>query len=218
MAFNPFKSSGGGGADAKAKPAASGGGAGSDNPFAREAKTAASSSSGGAPAATAAATSSPSSSSSSGGGAPLVSGAPSRLASAPINLAALRDDAFGELTDILDKLPGRILLVVDPKLIAPLKLVVAEGSKALKEHRVEGLVELTSGPLNTECDSVIYLARPAFDVMKTIAGQVRGMVRRWDAGKEVRKTLQLALVPRRTFIAEQVLRDEHGESVVRLPV
>ena len=144
-----------------------------------------------------------------------MSGTPSRLASAPINLAALRDDAFRELTELLDKLPGRIVLLVDPALIAPLKLIVAEGSKALREHRVEGLHELQptslqAPPAASDCDSILYLVRPRPDIMKAVAGQVRSMVRRWEGGREVRKAVQVACTPRRTFVAEQVLRDEHG--------
>jgi hypothetical protein len=212
MSFNPFAGKGGG-----AKAAAGGS---EPNPFGKDAKGGAagagSSALGGGGGGSGTPTT-PGGGASGGGGAPLVSGTPSRLASAPINLSALRDDAFRELTELLEKLPGRILLVVDPALVAPLKLVVAEGSKALREHRVEALVELAppgGQPLATDCDSVMYLTRPAHGVVQAIGAQVRALVRRWDAGKTVRKQLTLAFVPRRTFIAEQLLRDEHGELVV----
>ena len=142
---------------------------------------------------------------------PAVVGTPSRLGSAPINLGALRDDAYGELVEILSRVPGKILLVVDPLLIAPLKLVVAEGSKALREFRVESLLELSpAAPSTAAFDSVLYLTRPAFPMVKAVAAHVRAMVKRWEAGREARKGVHLHFVPRRTFIAEQLLKDEMG--------
>ena len=157
--------------------------------------------------------------------APAVIGAPSRLASAPINLAALRDDAMKELVELLEALPGRILLIVDAPLVAPLKLVVSEGARALREHRVEGLVELSaSGTLPRQLatasasagfDAVLYLARPTISTMATIATQVRALARRAESGREARKALHLAFVPRRTFLAEQALRDELGKYTYR---
>lgn len=151
---------------------------------------------------------------------PATVGAPSRLGSAPIQLSALRDDALRELVELLDSLPGRILLVVDAALVAPLKLVVPDGARGLREHRVEALVELSprgglprqllAAGASAGIDTVLYLARPAIPTMSLVAEQVRALARRAESGREARKAVHLAFVPRRTFLAEQALRDELG--------
>ena len=135
-------------------------------------------------------------------------GSPSRLTSAVISLSALRDDAYEELIRILDtQPPGRILLVVDPKLIAPLKLVVTEGSKVLREHRVDSIVPLRTGTITTDCENVLYLARPSIPMVKLVASQVKGLR---PVAKVAPKNIRLYFVPRRTFVCEKLLRDEGG--------
>jgi hypothetical protein len=133
-----------------------------------------------------------------------VSGAPSRLASAALSLSSLRNDAYQEFIAILDRLPpGKTLLVVDPKLVSPMKLVVTEGSKILREHRVESIVELATTSISTSCENVLYLTRPSFQLVKLVAAQVKGML---AAGAT--PNLHLFFVPRRTFVCEQMLKDE----------
>lgn len=117
-------------------------------------------------------------------------------------------DTCAELITILDSQPaGRILLVVDPKLIAPLKLVVAEGSKVLREHRVDSILPLRTAAIETDCENVLYLARPSFHIVKLVAAQVKALR---PAGKAAPKNLRLYFVPRRTFVCEKMLRDEGG--------
>ena len=141
----------------------------------------------------------------------LSSGAPCKLTGGPLNLLALREDALAELISILERLPGRILIVMDSGLLAPMKLIVTEGSKSLREHRVEGITELAGSTLSTDVDSVLYLTRPSVALAKLVSSQVQGMVRKWESGKDTRKNLFLYFVPRRTFFAEQVLKDDLGE-------
>ena len=115
-----------------------------------------------------------------------------------------------ELIKILDSQPaGRILIVVDPKLIAPLKLIVTEGSKALREHRVDSILPLRAATIETDCENVLYLARPSYHIVKLVASQVRGLR---PTGKAPPKNLRLYFVPRRTFVCEKMLRDEGGEA------
>lgn len=128
---------------------------------------------------------------------------PSRLISAPINIAALREDARTDLKGILNGLSGKICLVVDPTLIAPLKLIVTEGSKWMREHNVENIVELSTPTLSTECDTVLYMTRSTFELVHLIALQTKTF-----AARNVRKNLHIAFVPRRTFICEQLLKEE----------
>lgn len=131
-----------------------------------------------------------------------VSGTPANLLSSPINILALREDCKAEFESILSDLPGKICLVVDPKLIAPLKLVITEGVKWMREHNVESVVELSTTSLSTECDTVLYLTRPQFPLMKLLAEQVKS----FDA-RGLRRHLHVAFVPRRTFICESLLQE-----------
>jgi hypothetical protein len=130
-------------------------------------------------------------------------GAPSKLITAPINVLALREDARSEFESILAELPGKVCLAVDPALLAPLKLVVTDGSRWLRDRNVDDVVELTTPVLTTQCDTVLYLVRPTLPTMQRIAAQVKAFER-----KGQRKHLHVAFVPRRTFICEQVLKEE----------
>jgi hypothetical protein len=130
-------------------------------------------------------------------------GTPSKLLGSPINIAALRDDARTELEAILTKLPGQICLVVDPRLIPALKLIIVEGSKYMKEHKVDNILELSTASMNAECDTVLYLTRPSLALTELIAAQVKSFARRG-----IRRHLHVAFVPRRAFICEQLLKSE----------
>jgi len=132
------------------------------------------------------------------------SGSPSKLSSSPLNISALRETSRSEFEALLKTLPGgQICLVVDPKLIVPLKLIITEGSKYLREHNVEIIVELATRNLTTECSSVLYLTRPSLENMKLIAAQSKNF-----EDRRMRKHLHVAFVSRRTFICEQLLKEE----------
>ena len=90
-------------------------------------------------------------------------GSASRLTSSPVNVLALREDARSELEALLATVPGkRICLVLDPALLPVLRLVISEGSRYLKEHNVEMIVELTNDSIARQqsADAVLYLCRP----------------------------------------------------------
>ena len=145
------------------------------------------------------------STSSSSAAAPAVVGSPSRLISSPINVLALREDARAEFEALLDGLPGGggVCLVLDPRLIVPLRLVLTEGAKYLREHRVEQTLELSTPALATACETVLYVTRPSLACAALVAAQAKAFDRRG-----VRKNLHVAFVPRRAFACEQLLRDE----------
>ena len=121
------------------------------------------------------------------GGAPATTGA-SELSRAPIDLRSLRNDAKGELMDILDleaskaeevgdamdegggsAASPKTCLVLDPRLAGALTLVVTEGPKLFKRHGVQDMIELSWFPLNTSCLTVLYLVRPEIDSMKMVS-------------------------------------------------
>ena len=128
-------------------------------------------------------------------GAPAATTGASELSRAPIDLRSLRNDAKGELMDILDLEvstaeeaaaaaelesdgggaanngsinKAKTCLVLDPRLAGALTLVVTEGPKLFKRHGVQDMIELSWFPLNTSCLTVLYLVRPEIDSMKMV--------------------------------------------------
>jgi vacuolar protein sorting-associated protein 33A len=141
------------------------------------------------------------------------SGTPSKLTSSPININAIREDAFTELTDLLSKLPGRILLVLDADLLLPMKLIVVEGSKALKEFKVVDICPLddditpASGSLisNTnDYDTILYLIKSTNDNIEVIANHIASFNKR-----NIRKNLYLQIVPRLSANVDILLKEKN---------
>ena len=80
---------------------------------------------------------------------------------------------------------GRIILVLDPQLETSLKLVCVEGSRALREHRVDAVVTLeegappaaavAAGDAGGAGATVLYLTRPLPTLVRLVAAQVRAL-------------------------------------------
>ncbi|XP_025808988.1 vacuolar protein-sorting-associated protein 33 homolog isoform X1 [Panicum hallii] len=122
------------------------------------------------------------------------------LDNAPLNLAALREQSQKELLSILKSIRGKKCLVIDPKLAGTLSLVVQ--TSLLKEYGAE-LRLLSSDPLQTECQKIIYLVRSQLSFMKLIASQIKS-----DEPKGLQREYFLYFVPRRTVACEKVLEEE----------
>ncbi|KAJ3295464.1 hypothetical protein HK104_002652 [Borealophlyctis nickersoniae] len=118
----------------------------------------------------------------------------------------LREHARKELIDLLDSVRGKKGLVIDPFLSGPLSLV-AEFS-LLKEHGVEKIYHLTATKLETDCKSLIYIAKPKLEFMRFVAEQIRTHTATHHT---------LCFVPRRTMICERVLEEEgvYGDVTIR---
>ncbi|ORX89440.1 vacuolar protein sorting-associated protein 33A [Basidiobolus meristosporus CBS 931.73] len=116
-----------------------------------------------------------------------------------LNINALRDLSRKELTDVLDSARGKKTLVLDPNLSGPLSLITE--FSLLKEHGVEKIFYLQSGPLETESSSIIYICRPNIQYVRYIAEHVKQLS---DTGKN----FNLFFVPRRTMICERLLEEE----------
>eukprot|EP00638_Chattonella_subsalsa_P007875 CAMPEP_0117767068 /NCGR_PEP_ID=MMETSP0947-20121206/21366_1 /TAXON_ID=44440 /ORGANISM="Chattonella subsalsa, Strain CCMP2191" /LENGTH=652 /DNA_ID=CAMNT_0005590601 /DNA_START=6 /DNA_END=1964 /DNA_ORIENTATION=- len=135
------------------------------------------------------------------------------LENATINLNAIREDCKIELEEILDNLPGRICLVLDPELGGLLNHVVPEASRLMKEKGVVYFRQLSPelgqfvGPTGDadDPDHVLYLARATIPHMKLIANQIK---QRLELGVSEAFRYQLCLVPHRTLLCEQWLQDE----------
>ncbi len=134
-------------------------------------------------------------------------------------LAELRTQAQRTLIGLLDRRPGKKVLVLDPKISGPLALVANIG--VLKEHGVEKLFHLEAGLKVGGFESVqdvVYLVRPTIANMKLISEQVieaEGEAERKDRKKGAgaggsRKNLHFSVyfTPRKTVICERILEEE----------
>ena len=131
-------------------------------------------------------------------------GTPSRLSGSALSISSLRDDARAELEALLAAAPGKICLVIDPFLLPVLRLVITEGSRYLREHAVDSVVELSDAPIAPgDAESVVFLTRSGPVEVQRVAVAVRALVR----ARGARASARVAFVPRRTFAAEVALRD-----------
>eukprot|EP01094_Clydonella_sp_ATCC50884_P027895 TRINITY_DN8212_c0_g1_i1.p1 TRINITY_DN8212_c0_g1~~TRINITY_DN8212_c0_g1_i1.p1 ORF type:complete len:596 (+),score=194.45 TRINITY_DN8212_c0_g1_i1:119-1906(+) len=122
------------------------------------------------------------------------------LKNAVINLSVVREHAKKELTDMLDSVPGKKALVLDPKLSGPLGLIAEVA--LLKEHGVEKIYHLLPGQLQTECTSLIYLVQPKVAQMRHIADNIHAHI---DSGQK--KEYSVFFAPRRTMLCERALEE-----------
>jgi hypothetical protein len=88
-----------------------------------------------------------------------------------IDLSALREFSRTELLQLLDRLRGPKIMVLDPALSGPINLI-AEVS-LLKEHGVEKTTTLKNEPLVSEQRQIMYLVRAKTSNMKIIADHIR---------------------------------------------
>ncbi|CAM6126841.1 unnamed protein product [Calypogeia fissa] len=120
---------------------------------------------------------------------------------APINLLAIREQAQKELVQVLDTVPGKKVLVLDPKISGPLALIAQPS--LLKEHGVEKVYHLSADPVQSDCKNVVYLVRPKMRLMKLVAAQIQQ-----ELTLKMLKNYSLVFVPRRTIVCEKVLEEE----------
>ncbi|XP_038891944.1 vacuolar protein-sorting-associated protein 33 homolog [Benincasa hispida] len=122
------------------------------------------------------------------------------LDNAPLNLRALREQSQKELINILKNIRGRKCLVVDPKLGGSLSLIIQ--TSILKEHGAE-LRHLSSDPIQTDCNKVVYLVRAQMDLMRFICSNIQN-----DISKGLQREYFVYFAPRRTVVCERVLEEE----------
>ncbi|KAG9046525.1 hypothetical protein FS837_004275 [Tulasnella sp. UAMH 9824] len=121
------------------------------------------------------------------------------------DVGMLREIAKRGLIDSLNAINGAKTLVLDPSLAGPLGLVTEVA--LLKQHGVDKMFWLESGPLNAQTTNVVYLCRPQVKWMKIIAGKLIFFIKQLGAGSSPH-TYNLILVPRRTTLCDRVLEEE----------
>ncbi|EDO29564.1 predicted protein, partial [Nematostella vectensis] len=72
-----------------------------------------------------------------------------------------------KLIDILESVPGKKDLVIDPRLMKPLDHIA--GAAFLKEHGVDKIFKLDYEKITLGCDKRIYLLRPRMVLTKYVA-------------------------------------------------
>ncbi|KAJ1990777.1 Vacuolar protein-sorting-associated protein 33 [Coemansia spiralis] len=138
-------------------------------------------------------------------------GKPSPESTSEPNILQLKEILRDELIRILDSIRGSKALVLDKEISGALSMIVDFG--LLKEHGVEKVFLLESGPLDTGAiKGVLYFTLPHVRKMKLIAEQVRAGLQGNISGNSstggIPKEYSLQLVPRRTLLCERVLEEE----------
>ncbi|QDZ22765.1 vacuolar protein-sorting-associated protein [Chloropicon primus] len=137
-----------------------------------------------------------------------MSGVQPSLAGSVLPLEDIRSQAQRTLISLLDRRPGRKVLVLDKTVSGPLALVANIG--VLKEHGVEKLFHLEPG-LKVDDGSmkeVVYLVRPTIGNMRLISEQIIEAEERMSKRKDT-ATIHFSIyfTPRKTVICERILED-----------
>lgn len=109
--------------------------------------------------------------------------------------------ARSNLIHLLESLPVKKDLVIDPSLMRPLDRIA--GAQLLKSHDVNKIYKLESNQINTESPGRMYLVRPTISNAKLIADQIK-------ADKKFGKTkrYKVLYVPRRLFVCDMIMEEE----------
>eukprot|EP00357_Protocruzia_adherens_P031928 CAMPEP_0114991808 /NCGR_PEP_ID=MMETSP0216-20121206/11580_1 /TAXON_ID=223996 /ORGANISM="Protocruzia adherens, Strain Boccale" /LENGTH=590 /DNA_ID=CAMNT_0002355181 /DNA_START=29 /DNA_END=1801 /DNA_ORIENTATION=- len=116
----------------------------------------------------------------------------------------LREDSRNELLSIIDSIPGKKAVGIDPKISGPMSLIVGI-SVLKKEHAVTKVFRLEREELDLENDerSVIYFTKPDIEMMKCVALQIHD-----HKSRNEDKNYYLYMCPRETVLCEKILQLE----------
>jgi hypothetical protein len=120
-----------------------------------------------------------------------------------LGLTPLRTLAVREIRTILEEIPGKKTLVIDPAIIGPLAVVVPLSillSCGVDEKRI---YRLDQNKFKTDNENVVYLTRPRIPLMRHLAAQVHALNSKDTKGEK--KKIHIIFVPRRTLIVEVML-------------
>ncbi|CAH1254379.1 VPS33B [Branchiostoma lanceolatum] len=117
------------------------------------------------------------------------------------DLQYLKRLARDQLVHLLESLPGRKDLVIDPDLMTPLDRIA--GASLLKQHGVDKIFKLERTKIHGGCDQLVYLVRSKLTTTKLIADQITADIR--DARK---RKYKIIMTPRRLQVCDMVLEHE----------
>ena len=117
------------------------------------------------------------------------------LEQSPINLLSLREHGRNEINGLLSRVEGKTKhLIWDAELIGPLNYIIETKMLNNLGIQVRTTLNLNTDRINSDCDSIIYLAYPTPSAMKAISKQIV------SHSKGRKKHFYLLLMPRRTFL------------------
>ncbi|KAH8835626.1 ATP binding protein [Flagelloscypha sp. PMI_526] len=126
-----------------------------------------------------------------------------------LDLTLLKDLAKKNLIDAFNSVNGPKTLVLDPSLAGPLGLVT--DVSVLKQHGVDKMFWLESGPLSSSVSNIVYLCRPTIKHAMIVADQIKRHLK--DSQQHI---YTLLLVPRVSTVVSQILEDEGVLGEVRI--
>ncbi|KAL0482286.1 vacuolar protein sorting protein VPS33 [Acrasis kona] len=124
-----------------------------------------------------------------------------KLSNSAVDASPLRAIAVDEIKKILEGIPGKKTLVIDPSIIGPLAVVVPLSillSCGVDDKRI---YLLNDDKFNTDSDCIVYLTRPRIPLMRQMASQILAI----NSSKASGKRIYVIFVPRRTLICEVML-------------
>ncbi|XP_029430340.1 vacuolar protein sorting-associated protein 33B isoform X2 [Rhinatrema bivittatum] len=117
------------------------------------------------------------------------------------DFALLKRLARDQLIYLLEQLPGKKDLFIEPDLMSPLDRIA--NVSILKQHEVDKLYKLENKPVYSNSDQLCFLIRPRIRHVKYIAGIV-------NADKAARKTRKYKIIfsPQKLYTCDMVLEEE----------
>ncbi|KAM4050273.1 uncharacterized protein ACNLHF_015065 isoform 2-T2 [Anomaloglossus baeobatrachus] len=113
-----------------------------------------------------------------------------------------KDNPQKDASNVFDNQVLFEAIVWDEYLTGPFGLIAQYS--LLKEHEVEKMFTLKSGPLpSSDVKNIIFLVRPRLELMDIIAENIR----REDKGRSNQRDFHILFVPRRSLLCEQRLED-----------
>ncbi|KAE8618123.1 hypothetical protein XENTR_v10009279 [Xenopus tropicalis] len=109
--------------------------------------------------------------------------------------------ARDQLIYILEQLPGKKDLFIEPDLMSPLDRIA--NVSILKQHEVDKLYKLEDKPIYSNCDQLCFLIRPRIKHVKFIANLVRS-----DKASARNRKYKIIFSPQKFYTCDMVLEQE----------
>ncbi|XP_018427116.1 PREDICTED: vacuolar protein sorting-associated protein 33B [Nanorana parkeri] len=109
--------------------------------------------------------------------------------------------ARDQLIYLLEQLPGKKDLFIEPELMSPLDRIA--NVSILKQHDVDKLYKLDNKPIYTNCDQLCFLIRPRVKHVKNIANLVNA-----DKKSRVNKKYKIIFSPQKFYTCDMILEQE----------
>ncbi|XP_068131354.1 vacuolar protein sorting-associated protein 33B [Hyperolius riggenbachi] len=117
------------------------------------------------------------------------------------DFAILKRLARDQLIYLLEQLPGKKDLYIEPELMSPLDRIA--NVSILKQHEVDKLYKLDNKPIYTNSDQLCFLIRPRVKHVKNIADLVNA-----DKKSKVNRKYKIIFSPQKFYTCDLILEQE----------